>query len=362
MADAGGPGSRLPTFRKLMSDFGVSQATIASAVRRLENDGILETRKGSGIFVTERLQVQPILVLCHTPSVIGPSPFWEMLIDAIITPYANNPSGIELEFTTARLDMSMDQPVELHLPRQTWRHIKTRQYSAVIAICVDIRMTFEIERYGIPVVALGCPSRNMLMMGSLEACQLGVSELVKLGCKKIALYNAPHLATREVFMAALSAHGVSECFVPNSITFGSKFPLLGERYRLIEHGLEEAFRAFGPGTDRSQQPDGILSVDDMFTQGYLMGLSKLGIEPGRDVQVASHVNVGSPSLAMWEDQIVCLEFDIRGIGRSMLAGALHLAKGEVPNSFGWEHSVVLHQIEGPLRTLIVRPRVRRRAK
>jgi len=50
------PGMRLPAERVLAEQFGVSRGTVREAVQRLVARGLLASRPGSGIFVTDRLQ------------------------------------------------------------------------------------------------------------------------------------------------------------------------------------------------------------------------------------------------------------------------------------------------------------------
>jgi len=46
------PGDQLPTVRRLASDLLVNPNTVARAYRRLESEGVLVTRRGSGVFVS----------------------------------------------------------------------------------------------------------------------------------------------------------------------------------------------------------------------------------------------------------------------------------------------------------------------
>ena len=48
------PGTRLPTVRKMASDLGVATETVAKVYRRLEREGVIETRGSRGSFVRER--------------------------------------------------------------------------------------------------------------------------------------------------------------------------------------------------------------------------------------------------------------------------------------------------------------------
>jgi GntR family hexuronate regulon transcriptional repressor len=51
------PGDKLPSERELTDDFGVSRPTIRDAMVALEFQGLVEARKGSGVYVTAAAQV-----------------------------------------------------------------------------------------------------------------------------------------------------------------------------------------------------------------------------------------------------------------------------------------------------------------
>src|SRR4051812_32237758 len=53
------PGMRMPSIRKLALDKGVSRFTVVEAYERLVAQGYLESRRGSGFFVRERLAGTP---------------------------------------------------------------------------------------------------------------------------------------------------------------------------------------------------------------------------------------------------------------------------------------------------------------
>ena len=56
------PGSRLPSELKMASRFGVSRTVIREAVSRLKSEGLVESRQGSGIFVSERNMHAPFRI------------------------------------------------------------------------------------------------------------------------------------------------------------------------------------------------------------------------------------------------------------------------------------------------------------
>lgn len=49
-----GDGARLPAERALAAQFGVSRATVREAIQRLVSRGLLQTRRGSGVFLVGR--------------------------------------------------------------------------------------------------------------------------------------------------------------------------------------------------------------------------------------------------------------------------------------------------------------------
>ncbi len=56
------PGDALPAERKIAEQFGVSRVTVRRALEQLVSEGLIETRQGSGTYVSSRLR-QPLSVL-----------------------------------------------------------------------------------------------------------------------------------------------------------------------------------------------------------------------------------------------------------------------------------------------------------
>ncbi|RUZ14331.1 FadR family transcriptional regulator, partial [Mesorhizobium sp. M7A.F.Ca.CA.002.15.1.1] len=49
------PGHKLPTEGQLTETFGVSRTVIREALAKLAADGLVESRQGAGVFVTEHI-------------------------------------------------------------------------------------------------------------------------------------------------------------------------------------------------------------------------------------------------------------------------------------------------------------------
>ncbi|MBF0244931.1 MAG: winged helix-turn-helix transcriptional regulator, partial [Planctomycetes bacterium] len=53
------PGDRLPAIKGLCSHYGAGQATVEKAIKRLEDQGLIEVRRRSGVYIKEALPPTP---------------------------------------------------------------------------------------------------------------------------------------------------------------------------------------------------------------------------------------------------------------------------------------------------------------
>ena len=96
-----------------------------------------------------------------------------------------------------------------------------------------------------------------------------------------------------------------------------------------EQGYETACAVFAAGENRGEtRPDGILIVNDLMTLGVMKALENLGLEVGRDIQIATLANAGSPILTDYEDRLIRLEFDAQEVTAELFAMLETLMRGE----------------------------------
>ncbi len=55
-------GAKLPTEAVLSEEFGVSRTVIREAISRLKYEGLVESRQGSGVFVTDQAGIRPLRI------------------------------------------------------------------------------------------------------------------------------------------------------------------------------------------------------------------------------------------------------------------------------------------------------------
>lgn len=72
------PGARLPSIRRLAEAMNVSKSTVVEAYDRLVAEGIIQSRRGAGFYVSERAR-QPFSLAINTPHKERQiDPFWVM--------------------------------------------------------------------------------------------------------------------------------------------------------------------------------------------------------------------------------------------------------------------------------------------
>ncbi|MDX2066615.1 MAG: GntR family transcriptional regulator [Fimbriimonadaceae bacterium] len=327
-------GDKLPSVRTLMRVSETSQPAVMRALELLEGEGMIERRERSGIFIAPMTGRKRRLILCGPNLFINPSPFSELLLDALTQPFRAQEGMATVRFVNVSLGPVPDDAIVGLLADEVWRGIETRAFGSIVVAGVEPRVVRRIEeRFG-PTVGFGTSAAYTVNMAMLEACQLGVGALVQGGSRRIALYNTPYLSIREVFRAALRAYGAVESLTPVALpVVMPPADLLLRPQNLFERGLDAAQQLLASAaTDR---PDAVVSMDDMFTQGLILGLEHAGVAVGRDVRIATYANAGSPVLTQWQDRLVQMQFSPQCIADTIHRAADALHDGAEPTGV-WE--------------------------
>jgi len=359
MAEQVGPDSRLPSVRELISSLEVSQSTLMAALQRLESQGVLRRRQGSGIFAAPAKPTGQFLIIIDPLLMIAPSPFWSMLLHDLTACFSAKPGEASLYFASPGPIDPNTLLASADLPQELWAGLQAGRYRGAITIGLTESLIHQIEDSGIRVTAFAGFSLSHVRLALLEACQIGVAELVALGCRRIMLYNTPYVPMQEAFMAAISMHGVEDCLLPVSEPYVDGRLENIRVTEMITPGIRAGREiARMPAAER---PDGIVSLEDMFTSGFLSALNEHGLAPGRDIQVATYSNVGSPVLETWSGKLIELMFSTADIAKALAVGA---SRDTVPTQFNtiWERATRLESSRGPSEMLLLRPTLRRRGE
>ncbi|MBC8104884.1 MAG: substrate-binding domain-containing protein [Cytophagales bacterium] len=345
LAHSLGPDAKLPTVIQLRDRFSVSVATLNSALTELEAQRVIRRKHGVGIYVSPRIRQRTVCLICD-PSffrVAGASPCWNLLVDRVR-------QRAEAEHETLSFHFTADDPSVILQKEPTAAPLQSGLVSDIVngrvhgLLCVGVLKPtmLWIERQQIPTVAFAGPGPFAVGINSNETMRQGVAALAAKGCRRIAYWSAvsPYRMADQVwpptderqthFAATLAAANLS--LDPSLVQMNDHLVAPGTFHTLShqEQGYRMASRIFGPDSDPETWPDGIFSADDMLTQGALTSLQKLGVRVGKDVQIATHANVGSPALLGWENDLIIVEVDPAEIVDQMFDTLERLMDGENP--------------------------------
>jgi len=321
IAKALGPDARMPSLRTLAEELGVSPGTLNLALDRLEQQRVVLRRERSGVFVAPRLGQRNVSLLCSPDFFLqsSVSPFWQLLIDHIQTVAREHDTHLTIGFSHPTLD---EEPISGRidpspLPDYLQTEISSGNIQGVLSLGLPDATTRWIESLGIPVVAFAGAARYIVTTSRIALIEQGAAALAQAGCRRIDLwepqveYWADHRAlTEQTLYRALRSYPEVQAQIVALPKASSPHRTPRHQTPRIETGWEYALHKFGEEGVGGERPDGILIGDDLVTLGALMAFLQRDIVAGRDVQIATYANQGSPVLLGWQQAIYRVEYDL----------------------------------------------------
>jgi DNA-binding LacI/PurR family transcriptional regulator len=312
LAVSKGPGYKLPSVRDICAQFDTNWITLRSALDELEADRVIERRQGSGVYVSPKLDCKRIHIIMDSRHFQKPgaSPFWGMLSYLLLDEAQNR---VLVRNEEHRFHMVMSHPRDPSYHEQVIQDIERTGIAAVLLIGRNEPIIDWLDASGIPCVSYAAGTRYRIV--NEDTCFIeATGVLVERGCRRIGVWwpsptvhpshaerTAPYRTAYERLGIVYNPDWTSDVVPFEEGGHDGAFPSSQEQgYRLAR----EMFGAAG-GT----KPDGLVIHDDMMTFGALVALAELGIEPGRDILIASGANVGSPVLFGQEKRLILLEMD-----------------------------------------------------
>jgi DNA-binding LacI/PurR family transcriptional regulator len=333
LARRAGPDGRLPTVMELCKSFQISRMTLDRAMGRLQRQGVIVRRHGQGIFAAPARTRTVGVLFGLDPFRIACSPFYHLLFDAIRRRLAERDYELEMY-----VDLAYDKS-HVAVRKRLEADIAGGRIQGLL-LPVSGREQWEwVGRQGIPFVGGGGTWMDGYRVGYDWRRMVDelVGRLAGRGCRRIGLVSHPLSlqvmrmegdAERRCFEAALSREHLpvnpdliyqipleaDEFPDPPAPTYEEKGFLLGRQL----------------AADPAQLPDGLLVSDDMVARGVLTGLARAGIHAGRQIQVATHINRGSPALIGFEQDLIRVELDAEEIAGPMIEMLESLMAGRPP--------------------------------
>lgn len=303
-------GDRLPSMGAMRKIYSVSQPTIDRALQELKTEGLVESFRGKGVFVTSRAKLKNI-ALCFGYDIdrTGASVFDRALLPALQT--ASHASHFALRYY-------MDDPAHGHDEHGTDQlQLDTRSHriQGILGVAVDeASRRKKYSSLNLPKVILSdlpdFPYRVTLDYSPI--IRLGVEALAWRRCRKIGLFSHssishPHMAAEEsrAFAEALEKFCATSrpewCYGWNATT----------SLELV--GYAEFMRRWPTWRDK---PDGIVCIDANVTTGILHAADALGVRIPENLKIATHSNRGVSDFGSAD--VTRIQFDVEKVARTMV--------------------------------------------
>lgn len=334
-----GPDAKLPTVTELREQLGVSVVTLNSALAEAEARHLIERRHGVGIYVS-RLIRKGVALAC-APRFFrqaAHSPFWDLLLAHSEKRAAQKSEQFSFHFEAG--EPASDSGSAEGAP-STWsesslgRAVAARQVQGVISVGVGAKMVEWLESQGVPVVAYAGHARCHVSFDDKGGIERGTRSLLESGAQRIELWTPPPDEAGAAPTIDLDSH--LQAFRRAAKPYSASEGILRHASREDgdtdqEQGFALAHKVFDPASPEAR-PDAIVLSNDLLAHGALTALQKLGVRPGRDVQIATHANAGSPILLGHED-ILLIENDPEELAAAMFNLLEGLMSGDLSPSQG----------------------------
>lgn len=308
---------KLPSVRALMAELQVSQATLSEAIDRLDRLGFIERRQGSGIFSLGQTG-RPACILLD-PRVFllsGTSTFHSMLLEMLLGGAEEHDLALSIQFVPSDLGLTGE---DADLLGVLGSDLQEGVYEAAFCWCLHTDACAWLEKKGIPTVALWTSGSHDLLIDYDWFLRQGLTKLKAAGCRRVEWWSEQD-NLHDQFDQAARDLGIEPGFRWDR-------PPLFDPMAPPEPPAIRAMAALREAAARNALPDGIVLLDDSYTQGLVMQAEAMGLRLGRDLEIATLEVAGSPLLWGWDHRIHCVTLDPAAVAQAILGGMSALASG-----------------------------------
>jgi DNA-binding LacI/PurR family transcriptional regulator len=279
---------KLPTFRALAKELGVSSTTIRQSLKMLTDEGIISTRQGSGIYVSDELRQgrKTLAVIYKVMSEASiRSPWYGRLLQEI-NQYLEQRGWLARNYTLYHGTQKRDERVM----EQLIADAKNGKFSGMISFA-----EFEWMKDGFRELLNSLKIKyvttdyfdqtNVVIPDYFDLGRLGAEYLYKRGIRKMGLLgvnntrNDPLRWDQTGFMSVVTSH--------------PDIQVLPEWNQLIVPTIGNGYDAFERLWSQPQRPEGLVIADDVMFLGVAMAMNKLGVNCPKDIQLIVHGTEGA---------------------------------------------------------------------
>lgn len=321
-----GPEAKLPTTRELCVLLKTNSATLNEALKELEQQNIIYRKQKSGIFVSPKLHRKTICVLFFSRlfKAEALSPFWTMLWAQFGQEMTTrNAEGNQYYSFYLVPESAGKEAGPEDLPEIVTELILAKRVHGVLAVGMEHAVYKWLVQQEIPSVTFAGIGSLIVVIYDEQAARMAIDDLVARGCHTIGVW-VPSIGPIGPYEEIPAYQGwkqrLTELQMPlheELFRWGELDPM-GDPYNYYQQGYQLARAVFTAPT--RLKPDGLFITNDLMTAGALLAFDQLGIQLGRDINLVSMANTGSPVLASAATGALTLvEIDVRELVQKMFS-------------------------------------------
>jgi DNA-binding LacI/PurR family transcriptional regulator len=275
-----GENIKLPTFRALAKELGVSSTTIRQSLKILTDEGLISTRQGSGIYVSDELRQgqKTLAVVYRVASEANIRSPWHSRLLQDINQYIEHRGWITRNYTLYHGTEKRDERVM----EQLITDAKNGKFSGMISFA-----EFDTMKEGFRDLLDSMKIKyltndyfdqtNVVIPDYFDLGRLGAEYLYKQGIRKMGLLgvnntrNDPLRWDQTGFLSVVNSH--------------SDIQVLPEWNQLILPTIGDGYDAFERLWSSPEKPEGLVISDDVLFLGVAMAMNKLGVNCPKDIQL-----------------------------------------------------------------------------
>ncbi len=314
-------GGRLPSVRDLASELGVSVPTIRAVQARLAEQGLLEIRHGSGVYVCDRKAASPVVGIYTNLDVFHPatSHYHRQVIRALRLWFEAR--GVQAEVYVGESEVDEDR--ELRANSRFARDVAEGHLGGLALLNVPETHAWARWADELAIPAVGALTEHVVVPDHDHMVREGVRVLREQGCERIALlcWDFPHL--QMPFEQVLAEAGCA--YHPDWVR--------GNLHPMLKGAGWEEFREIW--ASRREKPDGLLVGDDLLFTEACVAIQEMGIRVPEQLRLVAHANKGATqALPLAHTRLeIDPEDEAEAYGEMLLA----LMRGETPSH---EHATI----------------------
>jgi DNA-binding LacI/PurR family transcriptional regulator len=304
------PAEKLTGMHELKDRFSVSINTIGAALDILAGEGLVEKKRGSGVYVTERGACKRIGILSEMDLFDSRiSPYWRSTAAAVKSRLEAAGHAPQLYIGEAEPGPgASDEPT---CPR-FWEDAAAGKLDAAVILDVPSTAGWHKRMKECPVPAVGAMTGFEASPDFAGIVDAAVSRLAANGCRTLGLL-AWHAG--ELFRKAAATHGVESCDA------------------WIRTEMDPALRGTGWEEFRDiwlapEKPDGLVILDDMLFADAQLAMMEMGVRVPRELQLAVlTIRNASPPIRL---PAQTFEIDPSEMAAGLVAMVMQRVGGETP--------------------------------